>query len=154
MIKHILCPINLEKDVIIALERSVRLAHQLNAKITLLNVHREFMDKSEMEMLRVSATEMMEKFRRIALKAKADMKDLVHNLHADDLEIKYLLHEGKPETVISEVAGELKVDLIVMYTEGKDNIKDYVVGTIAQNVINSAPCPVMVIPYKNMEHTD
>ncbi len=39
------------------------------------------------------------------------------------------------------------VDLIVICTDGRDNIKDFVTGTITEHVINHASCPVLVIPY-------
>jgi len=45
-------------------------------------------------------------------------------------------------------AEKLGVDLIVMATDGRDNIKDFVTGTITEHVINHAPCPVLVMPYK------
>jgi len=36
----------------------------------------------------------------------------------------------------------------VMCTDGRDNIKDYVSGTITEQVIIDAPCPVLVVPQK------
>jgi len=41
---------------------------------------------------------------------------------------------------------ELNVDLIVMGTNGTDQISDYFLGTTASNVIKSANCPVLVVP--------
>jgi len=148
MIHHILCPVVLKSKLHIALRQAIEIAHQLNARITLLNVHPEFMNKDDMEMLRVSATRMMEEFKQTAIDSKKQMKKLIHEMQADDLEIHYLLQEGKPEVEIPKVADELGVDLIVMYTSGRDNIMDYVKGTIAQQVINKAKCPVLVIPGK------
>lgn len=148
MIKHILCPVSLKSDSHIALKAAIEIAHQLNAKITLLNIHKEFMNKEEMEMLRVSAVKMMEKFAQIATKSRQEMQELIQKYEANDIEVDYLLHEGIPEKTISKVANKLGVDLIVMYTTGRTNIKDFVTGTISQHVINTAHCPVLVIPYK------
>jgi nucleotide-binding universal stress UspA family protein len=67
-------------------------------------------------------------------------------LHADDIEVDYLLHSGKLGNVIVEVAKQLGPDLIVMCTDGRDNVMDFVVGTITEHVINASPCPVLVIP--------
>lgn len=44
MFKHILCPTDLKDRADIAVKRAVQLAHQFGSKITLLNVHQEFMD--------------------------------------------------------------------------------------------------------------
>jgi nucleotide-binding universal stress UspA family protein len=57
------------------------------------------------------------------------------------------LREGKPAKKIVKVAEKLGVDLIFMATDGRDNIKDFITGTITEHGINHAPCPVLVIPY-------
>ena len=54
MFTHILCPTDLKERAFIALKKAVQIAHQFNARITMLNVHDEFLNKEEREMLRVS----------------------------------------------------------------------------------------------------
>ena len=146
MFKRILCPIDLKDRSNMAVKKAIQIAHQFGSKITLLNVHEEFMDKEEREMLRVSVNKMKEKFSHIASESKEEMKAIIHQLHADDVEVDYLLHSGKPEHSIVEVAKEIGPDLIVMCTDGRNSIMDFVVGTITQHVINASPCPVLVIP--------
>ena len=146
MFRHILCPTDLKERSDMALKKAVQIAHQFGSKITLLNVHEEFMDKEEREMLRVSVNKMKEKFSRIALDSKEEMKAVIHRLHADDIEVDYLLHDGKPENVIVKIAKQLGPDLIVICTDGRDSIMDFIVGTITEHVINASPCPVLVIP--------
>jgi nucleotide-binding universal stress UspA family protein len=149
MFNHILCPTDLKERSDIAVKKAVQIAHQFGSKITLLNIHPEFMDKEEREMVRVSVTDMKEKFKRIAMDSKEEMKAEIHKLHAEDLEVDYLLHEGKPEKVIVEVAKQLGIDLIIMSTDGKDNLMDFVTGTITEHVINHSLCPVLVIPNRS-----
>jgi nucleotide-binding universal stress UspA family protein len=148
MFNHILCPTDLKERSDAAVKKAVQIAHQFGSKITLLNVHEEFMDKGERQMLRVSVDKMKEKYKRIAIESKEEMKTVIHRLHADDIEVDYLLHSGKPESVIVELAEQLGTDLIVIGTDGRDNVIDFVVGTITEHVINAAPCPVLVIHYK------
>ena len=148
MFNHILCPTDLKERSDAAVSKAVQIAHQFGSKITLLNVHEEFMDKDERKMLRVSVDKMKEKYKRIAIESKEEMKTVIHKLHADDIEVDYLLHSGKPENVIVELAEQLGTDLIVIGTDGRDNVMDFVVGTITEHVINAAPCPVLVIHYK------
>jgi nucleotide-binding universal stress UspA family protein len=114
----------------------------------MLNIHEEFLDKKEREMLRVSVNKIKEKYRRIAIESKEEMKAIIHQLHADDIEVDYMLHKGKPENAIVEVAEKLEIDLIIICTDGRDNIRDFVAGTITEHVINKAHCPVLVIPFK------
>lgn len=146
MFNHILCPIDLKERTDIAVKKAVQLAHQFGSKITLLNIHEEFMDKEDREMLRVSVNKMKQEFKRIALDSKEEMKAVIHKLHADDIEVDYLLRNGKPDRVIVEVAKQIGTDLIIMSTDGRDNLMDFVVGSITEQVINASPCPVLVIP--------
>jgi nucleotide-binding universal stress UspA family protein len=148
MFKHILCPTDMKGRAKLALKKAVQIAHQFGAKITLLNVHPEFMSREEREMLRVSVDKMEDKYRQIALESKAEMQTIIKTLHADDIVVEYLLREGKPENTIAKVAESIGADLIVMCTDGRDNLKDFVTGTISENVINSLICPVLIIPCK------
>lgn len=148
MFNHILCPTDLKDRADLAIKKAVQIAHQFGSKITLLNIHEEFMDREEREMLRVSVNKMKEKYRQIAIDSKEEMKAVIHKLHADDIEVNYLLHKGKPEKDIVEVADQLGADLIVICTDGRDNVMDFVTGTITEHVINAATCPVLVIRYK------
>ena len=147
-IQHILCPTDLKERAYISLEKAVQIAHQFNARITMLNVHSEFMDKQERKMLRVSVDNLKEKYQQVATESKEQMKAVIQKLHAEDIEISYLLRKGKPADTIIDVSAEEKVDLIVICTDGRDNLKDFVTGTITEQVINHAPCPVLVIPHR------
>jgi len=148
MFKHILCPTDMKGRATLALKKAVQIAHQFGAKITLLNVHPEFMNREEREMLRVSVGKMEAKYRQIAVESKAEMAAIIQKLHAEDIAVDYLLREGKPAQEIARVAAELAVDLIVICTDGRDNLRDFVTGTITEKVINSLVCPVLVIPCK------
>ena len=148
MFKHILCPTDLKERAELAVKKAAQIAHQFGSKITLLNIHKEFMDEQEREMLRVSVNKMKEKYKQIALDSKEEMKAVISKVHAEDIDVDYLLHKGTPEKTIVEVADNLGVDLIVICTDGRDNIKDFVTGTITEHVINAAHCPVLVVPYK------
>jgi nucleotide-binding universal stress UspA family protein len=147
MFKHILCPTDLKERAFIALKKAVQIAHQFNSKITMLNAHPEFMDQKERQMLRVSFDGLKKKYRRIAIESREEMRAEISKLHAEDIQVDYMLREGKPQTIIVETAEKIGIDLIVICTDGKDNIKDFVTGTITEHVINHASCPVLVIPY-------
>jgi len=149
MFTHILCPTDLKERALLALEKAVQIAHQFDSKITMLNVHDEFMNKQEREMLRVSFDTLKDKYAQVAIASREKMRGSIRNLHAEDIQVDYKLREGKPAKEIVKVAEKRGVDLIVMTTDGRDSIKDFVTGTITEHVINHAPCPVLVIPYKS-----
>jgi nucleotide-binding universal stress UspA family protein len=137
----------MKERAFIALKKAVQIAHQFNSKITVLNAHPEFMSKPEREMLRVSFDGLKEKYRRVAVQSREEMKAEISKLHAEDIQVDYVLRQGKPETIIVETAEKIGIDLIVICTDGRDNIKDFVTGTITEHVINHASCPVLVVPY-------
>ena len=53
---------------------------------------------------------------------------------------------GKPYEFIVQEAKERAIDLIVMGTHGRTGVKRILMGSVAQNVIGHAPCPVLVVP--------
>ncbi len=148
MFKTILCPTDLGERSFAALEKAVALARQFGSKIVLLNIHEEFMDDKERRMLRVSVSDVKGKFKKTAEECKEKMRGHVEKLQAQDLDVDYVLREGKPEITISEYAYQSGCDLIVIATDGRDNLKDFVSGTISEHVINTAKCPTLVIPHK------
>jgi universal stress protein A len=148
MFKRILCPTDLGERSFPALEKAVQIAHQFGSRITMFNVHNEFMNEKEMQMLRVSVNEMKKRFAETAKESKNKMHERIKELHAEDIDIDYVLREGKPEHRIAEYANENDIDLIVMATDGREHLMDFVKGTITEHVINHARCPTLVIPCK------
>ena len=97
-------------------------------------------------MSRVSVSALGEEFKKIATEAKNDMKDLVKELEAEDIECEYILRDGKASEIILKLSDQIDADLIVMGTNGKDSLSDFIMGSTAQNVIQRSKCPVLVMP--------
>ena len=151
MFKNILCPVDLNPRSKMALRKAINIAHQFNSKIILLSVHEEFISKKQMVMSRVSINTLGDEFKKIALDAKNDMRTLVKELEADDIDCEYVLRDGAPSDVIVKIAEEKDVDLIVMGTNGRNSLSDYIIGSTTQKVIEQSKCPVLVMPKGNKE---
>ena len=67
------------------------------------------------------------------------------DLNEDNLKITHVIREGSPAKVILEVAKEEDVDLIVMGSSGKSGFDRFIMGSVADKVVNSAKCAVLVI---------
>jgi len=154
MFSYILCATDLSPRSDEALRVAVHMAAKYAARLTILNVHEEFMDKEEMVMLRVSVEKMQERFREIALKCKQQMQELVTAVGVEDIEVEYHIREGKPEDVILKIAHDMTAELqepnsplIVIGANAKESIMERILGTVAEHVVRHAPCPVLVIPY-------
>ncbi len=59
--------------------------------------------------------------------------------------IQYLLSEGNPSREIDRMARKHHADLIVMGTHGRTGLSRLLTGSIAEEVIRTASCPVLVI---------
>jgi len=66
-------------------------------------------------------------------------------LNNDDLRITHVIREGSPAKVILEVAEEENIDLIVMGSSGKSGFDRFIMGSVADKVVNSAKCAVLVV---------
>jgi nucleotide-binding universal stress UspA family protein len=53
--------------------------------------------------------------------------------------------EESAAMAILDVAKERSVDLIVMGTRGLTGLKHFALGSVADRVVRSAPCPVLTI---------
>ena len=53
--------------------------------------------------------------------------------------------EGYAATVIVEEAAPARADLIVIGTHGRSGLKHLLLGSIAERVVQKAPCPVLTV---------
>ncbi len=61
------------------------------------------------------------------------------------VECETILNEGSPHKNIVEVAENKDVDLIVMGTAGRVGLDRFLLGSVAEKVVRTAPCPVTVV---------
>ncbi len=66
-------------------------------------------------------------------------------LNEDGVEVTHIIKEGSPARAILEVANEENVDLIVMGSSGKSGFDRFIMGSVADKVVNSAKCAVLVV---------
>jgi nucleotide-binding universal stress UspA family protein len=64
---------------------------------------------------------------------------------AGDIPLKKLIAEGDPVTEILRVAAEEQADFIVLGTHGRTGVQRLLTGSVAENVIRRAQCPVVVV---------
>ena len=52
---------------------------------------------------------------------------------------------GRPAAIIALTAAERSADLIVMGTHGRSGVTHFFMGSVAERVVRSAPCPVLTV---------
>jgi nucleotide-binding universal stress UspA family protein len=56
-----------------------------------------------------------------------------------------VIREGKPAAEIIRFAAEKKADLIVIGSRGKGGLERLLLGSVADEVVRTAPCSVLVV---------
>jgi nucleotide-binding universal stress UspA family protein len=70
--------------------------------------------------------------------------DRIRNM-AGSVQLETVILEGKPATEIVKYAREQDIDLIVIGTQGKRGIERFLLGSVAESIIRSAPCKILVV---------
>ena len=143
MFTHILFPTDTSECGNAGFDTAVEMARRFSARITMLNIHEEFMDKQEMENLRVSVEHYQEMMENKAKASRAAMETLAAK--ADDVRVDVLIREGNPRNTITEIAAEVGADLIVMSSNGRSNLKQALIGSVAEHVVRISTLPVLVV---------
>src|SRR5678816_1037870 len=64
-----------------------------------------------------------------------------------------LLKTGDARDTINQTAKELGCDLIVMGTHGRRGLSRALLGSVAETVVRSAPCPVLTVRPQPVSYT-
>jgi nucleotide-binding universal stress UspA family protein len=59
--------------------------------------------------------------------------------------MEYKLAKGDPAASINRVAEETASAVIVLGTHGRTGLRRVLMGSVAEHVMRSAPCPVLVV---------
>ncbi len=61
------------------------------------------------------------------------------------VQVEHRLEAGPPVEVICRIASELAAELIVMPTHGRTGLRRLLMGSVAEQVVRQASCPVLTI---------
>jgi nucleotide-binding universal stress UspA family protein len=76
----------------------------------------------------------------------AELWQQLHRLKAPEgVRVEYHLSEGPPAEEILDFAREQKCDLIVMPTHGHTGLRRLLAGSVTEQVVRGAPCPVLMV---------
>jgi nucleotide-binding universal stress UspA family protein len=142
-LKKVLVPHDFSDTSEAAVRYAIALAHNFGAQLHLLHVS----DKAKFEM----ATE-------FPLGLDGTLEDAVRErllkilTPREQLEFKptFEFRSGTPAAEIVKYAKEGDIDLIVMGTHGRGMVAHAVLGSVAEKVVRTAPCPVLTV--RNSQH--
>jgi nucleotide-binding universal stress UspA family protein len=145
-VERILVPVDFSDNAQAVLEWAAHLAEEHGSRVLLLHVYHLPVEFQQLEGAYLPADFWSN------VKAEAEQQLTVHaeTLRRRGLEVEPLVREGYPATVIIEEACTQQADLIVIGTHGHTGLKHMLLGSIAERVVQKAPCPVLTV--KPPEH--
>ena len=144
MYKEILVPLDGSELAEAAVPHAVELAKAFNASVTLLSVvepvgvHAQPGAIGPVISVALNIEEEMDRIREYLHGVAERYKDY-------NVEIKKVVREGDPASIICDYAHETNADLIVMSTHGRSGIQRWVYGSVADRVLRAAKIPVLLI---------
>jgi nucleotide-binding universal stress UspA family protein len=67
--------------------------------------------------------------------------------HDSGIVTEHRLEEGEPVPMILMVAKEIGADVIVLGTHGRTGLGRFLMGSVAEQVVRKAPCPVLTVKH-------
>jgi nucleotide-binding universal stress UspA family protein len=77
--------------------------------------------------------------------AEAYLERLAASLHHRQIDAEIDINTGAPATYIVDYAAANAIDLMVMSTHGRTGVGRWIYGSVANKVLQAAPCAVLVV---------
>lgn len=87
-----------------------------------------------------------------AVKANQYLHEVSEKISVQPITLKVIVSDNVAAAIIEE-AQESAVDVIVMSTHGYSGINRWLLGSVTQKVLQASPCPILVIPNKQIKVT-
>ena len=84
-------------------------------------------------------------YKTLKIRAQNLIDEAIIDIGEHEYEIKGMVEEGDPASIIIDVSNRLKVDLIVLGSKGTSELGQYLIGSVANKVVQYAHKPVMVV---------
>jgi len=138
--KKILVPVDFSEFSQDALQSAAEIAELRNANVTVMHVMVEPQTSVPYEVY----IDWQKVKDEIKVDAQKLLDEMTEKAGINGMTERVLVW-GEPATVISEAARNENFDLIVMATHGRTGLTRLFLGSVAENVIRHAPCPVLVM---------
>jgi nucleotide-binding universal stress UspA family protein len=138
-VQHILVAHDFGDPARAALDYALGLASKLSAHVTVMHAY----ELPVYDFEGMSAAVQLEG--AIQNAARAALDEIVAESRRSGADVNSVLRRGTPWNEITTAASELAADLVVVGTRGRRGISRAVLGSVAERVVRSAPCPVLTV---------
>ncbi len=123
-----------------ALDYALGLAKKLGAHVTVVHAY-ETPSYGAPEVL-ILATDWIKQFEVVA---RETLDKIIAGVRQRGFDAEPVLRKGTAWREINAAAAETKADLIVVGSEGRSGLGRALLGSVAEKVVRTAPCPVLVV---------
>jgi nucleotide-binding universal stress UspA family protein len=148
LLKRILVPTDFSDKSAAALTYAVALVEQFGASLHLLHVV-DALVGGESVAWQLATREDIE--RAIESSAWDDLRKVLPPDELKRLHVELALEWGAPFVEIIRYARSHEIDLIAMGTHGRSGVTHLLLGSVAENVVRSSPCPVLTVRHPEHE---
>ena len=132
-----------------ALTYGVTMASQFRAELHLLHVVQDIVPAVPEPGLAILPTE--EIMQSLVQGATDGLDKLPPAEIAADLHVVRVVRHGVPFHEICQYTKEQGIDLLVLGTHGRTGLAHFLLGSVAERVVRSSPCPVLTIRHPEHE---
>jgi universal stress protein A len=141
-ITRILVPVDFSAHSDRALRYAAMLAGQVGASVEVLHVVEDFASVAFSEVYVPNVPSLIQEAINSAVDRLTPLKADVFPHGAD---VETVVSVGRPALTIVEHARTGKFDLIVMGTHGRTGLPHLFMGSVAEQVLRTAPCPLLTV---------
>jgi universal stress protein A len=141
-IRHILAPTDFSEISKQGLKSALELAQSFGAKLLLLHVVEPPPYPVEGIVPSQLGATLLDDLER---QASNELARMLPETQGSNVEVARRVVVGIPYRKIVEVAETEKADLIVMTTHGRTGLSHLVMGSVAEKIVRTSPCPVLTI---------
>ncbi|MGH0029870.1 MAG: universal stress protein [Myxococcota bacterium] len=142
-IQTILVPTDFSEDAAQAVAAARDLAKLLDARVVV--VHAYHVDVPVVSPMAGGYALPTGFYEDLRTHATAQVDEVVKGLVADGVDATGVVVCEPPAQAIAEQAEEVSADLVVMGTRGHTGLKHVVLGSVAERVVRTSPCPVLTV---------
>jgi nucleotide-binding universal stress UspA family protein len=152
--RNILFPTDFSTHSRAALKYAAGFARDGNGRVVMLNVQDARVPPN---LLRLPERDLEEQENSWLLQLRSDAKHLLADRLLDGVEVEPVFADGDRASEIERVARDYQTDLITVVTRGRKGLSRAWAGSIAEEIVAEAPCPVLAIrppQHDFIEHRD
>jgi nucleotide-binding universal stress UspA family protein len=141
--KKILCPIDFSDNSFTALDYATDFAKQNNSQLILLHV----IDNPLADQYGPKRQNFYAEVEHAVEWSQQKLAETAHT-HAAGVSCDAIAKRGNPYEEIIDFANTQQIDLIVMSTHGRTGPQRLLIGSVAEKIVRTAPCPVLTVRQK------